>query len=107
MLENLRLPRKIEHLKQACADFPDVRTRKNSSYDLPDVGMSAFSVFFAQSPLFLAHQPDMELRKGRCNAEKLFHLSKLPSDNQIRNLLTPKPASFAPEANPKSPSLQN
>lgn len=89
MLENLRLPRMIERLKQACADFPDVRTGKNSIYDLPDVGMSAFSVFFTQSPSFLAHQRDMKLRKGRCNAEKLFHLSELPSDNQIRNLLDP------------------
>src|SRR5882762_8148971 len=87
MLENLRLPRMIERLEAACADFPDVRSGKNSSYDLPDVGMSAFSVFFTQSPSFLAHQRDMKLRKGRSNAESLFGLSEIPSDNQIRNLL--------------------
>lgn len=51
--------------------------------------MSAFSVFFTQSPSFLAHQRDLKLRKGRCNAESLFHLNELPSDNQIRNLLDP------------------
>ena len=89
MLENLRLPRMIERLKQACDEFPDERTGKNSQYDLPDVGMSAFSVFFTQSPSFLAHQRDMQLRKGRNNAESLFGLNKLPSDNQIRNLLDP------------------
>lgn len=37
----------------------------------------------------MAHQGDLKLRKGRCNAESLFHLSELPSDNQIRNLLDP------------------
>lgn len=87
MLENLRLPRMIERLRQACEEFLDERTGKNSQYDLADVGMSAFSVFFTQSPSFLAHQRDMQLRKGRNNAESLFGLNKLPSDNQIRNLL--------------------
>ena len=86
-LEELRLPRMIKRLKQACAEFPDVRSGKNSVYELADVGMSAFSVFFTQSPSFLAHQRDMKLRKGRSNAENLFHLEELPSDNQIRNLL--------------------
>jgi hypothetical protein len=77
----------IERLRQACEEFLDERTGKNSQYDLADVGLSAFSVFFTQSPSFLAHQRDMQLRKGRNNAESLFGLNKLPSDNQIRNLL--------------------
>jgi len=51
--------------------------------------MGAFSVFFTQSPSFLAYQRDMKLRKGRSNAESLFALREIPSDNQIRNLLDP------------------
>lgn len=89
MLSELRLPRLIKCLEQACEEFPDLRTGKNRVYELRDVGMSAFSVFFTQSPSFLAHQRDMKLRKGRCNAETLFRLNELPSDNQIRNLLDP------------------
>lgn len=89
MLEDLRLSRMIGRLEQACGEFPDMRTGKNNVYDLPDVGKSAFAVFFTQSPSFLAHQRDMKLRKGRSNAESLFHLSEIPSDNQIRNLLDP------------------
>ena len=89
MLEELKLPRMIKRLEQSCEGFPDLRTGKNSIYDLADVGMSAFSVFFTQSPSFLAHQRDMKLRKGRSNAESLFQLSDIPSDNQIRNLLDP------------------
>jgi hypothetical protein len=89
MLEELKLTRMIKRLEQVCEGFPDLRTGKNSQYDLPDVGKSAFSVFFTQSPSFLAHQRDMKLRKGRSNAESLFQLSEIPSDNQIRNLLDP------------------
>jgi hypothetical protein len=79
----------IKRLEQACERFPDLRTGKNSVYEMVDVGMSAFSVFFTQRPSFLAHQRDMQLRKGRSNAENLFELKELPSDNQIRNLLDP------------------
>jgi hypothetical protein len=87
MLEELKLSRMIKVLEQGCGSFPDVRTGKNSVYELADVGMSAFAVFFTQSPSFLAHQRDMKLHKGRSNAENLFDLSEIPSDNQIRNLL--------------------
>ena len=49
--------------------------------------MAAFSVFFMQSPSFLAHQQEMAARKGRSNANSLFKMMEIPSDNQIRNLL--------------------
>jgi len=71
MFEELKLSHLIKNLEQACASFPDVRSGKNSIYDLPDVGMSAFSVFFTQSPSFLAHQRDMKLRKGRSNPREI------------------------------------
>ena len=87
MFETLKLTQMIKRIKQSCEGFPDERTGKNSIYDMADVGMSAFSVFFTQSPSFLAHQRDMKLRKGRSNAESLFGLTEIPSDNQIRNLL--------------------
>lgn len=89
MLEELKITRLIKRLEQSIEGFPDVRRGKNSIYEIRDVGMSAFSVFFTQSPSFLAHQRDMKLRKGRSNAESLFELSEIPSDNQIRNLLDP------------------
>jgi hypothetical protein len=56
---------------------------------LADAGLGAFSVFFKQSASFLAHQPALKLTHGRCNAERLFGLRQVPSDNQIRNLLDP------------------
>ena len=51
--------------------------------------MGAFSVFFTQSPSFLAHQRDMQRREGRNNAHSLFGVERIPSDPHIRNLLDP------------------
>jgi hypothetical protein len=89
MDEELTLPRLLKYLKQTFDEFPDKRTGKNISYDLPDAGLGAFSVFFTQSASFLAHQRALKLAKGRSNAERLFGLYHLPSDNHIRNLLDP------------------
>jgi len=40
--------------------------------------MSAFSVFFMQSPSFLAHQRLLETGHGRSNCASLFGISKIP-----------------------------
>jgi hypothetical protein len=54
-------------------------------------------VFFTQTPSFLAFQRTMEKSKGRSNAESLFGVHKIPSDNQIRGLLDPlKPELITP-----------
>ena len=89
MYEKLKVARMIKGLEEAFAGFPEHRKGKNNHYEQADAGMGAFSVFFTQSPSFLAHQRDMRLRKGRSNVEKLFTLREIPSDNQIRNLLDP------------------
>jgi hypothetical protein len=90
MFEELTLPHLIERLKQTFEQFPDHRLGGNHTrYKLPEAGLGAFSVFFTQSPSFLAHQRAMKLAKGRCNAESLFEVENVPSDNQLRNLLDP------------------
>jgi hypothetical protein len=62
-----------------------------------DAGLGAFSVFFTQSPSFLSAQEDLKRLQGRCNAESLFGLHQIPSDNQFRSLLDPvAPAALAP-----------
>ncbi|HEV2321212.1 MAG TPA: ISNCY family transposase [Gammaproteobacteria bacterium] len=67
------------------------------TYRIADIGMAAFSVFFMQSPSFLAHQQRLLEGHGRSNAETLFGLSRIPSDNHIRNMLDPaEPALLFP-----------
>ena len=60
-------------------------------HSLYDAGLSAFSVFFTQTPSFLAYQRKMAEQKGKSNSQSLFGVHEIPSDNQIRNLLDPVP----------------
>jgi hypothetical protein len=78
------------HLSQ----LPDQRKASpNLKYSVRDAALSAFAVFVMQAPSFLAHQRDMERLQGRSNAQSLFQVEHIPSDNQIRNILDPVPAS--------------
>jgi hypothetical protein len=75
---------------RGCLDrFPDKRRGMNTTYGIGDIGMAAFSVFFMQSPSFLAHQRQLEEGHGRCNCASLFGIAKIPSDNHIRDMLDP------------------
>lgn len=77
----------IGSLRRCLDGFPDKRRGLNTRYPMGDIGMAAFSVFFMQSPSFLAHQRRFEEGHGRSNCESLFGISKIPSDNHIRDML--------------------
>lgn len=79
----------ITEFSEILANLPEHRTGQNSQYSLKDAALGAFGVFFTQSPSFLAYQQDLERRKGQSNAQTLFQVERIPSDNQIRNLLDP------------------
>jgi hypothetical protein len=79
----------LDRLRQNLKSTPEHRTGRNSQYEIADAGLGAFSVFYMQSPSFLAHQRDMQRRKGQNNVEGLFGVKRIPSDGQIRNLLDP------------------
>lgn len=80
-------------LRDTFQQLPDPRSGQNTQYAMEDVALAAFSVFFMQSPSFLAYQRDMQRHKGCNNAQSLFGITQIPSDPQIRNLLDP----MAPE----------
>jgi len=54
---------------------------------MEDAALSAFGAFFTQTPSFLAYQRMMEGTKGKNNAQSLFGVHQIPSDNHIRDLL--------------------
>jgi hypothetical protein len=89
MAKALGLKTVVEHLRDAWSGLEDHRTGKNIQYQVSDAAMSAFSVFFMQSPSFLDQQRDMVKRRGEANIRSLFLVGQVPSDNQIRNLLDP------------------
>lgn len=74
-------------LRNTFAQFTDPRRGKNTRYTLVDAGLSAFSVFFMQSPSFLDYQRTLEQTQGQSNAQTLFGIHPIPTDNQIRSLL--------------------
>ena len=76
-------------LRECLDRFPDKRRGPNTTYDMGEIGMAAFSVFFLQSPSFLAHQRQFETGHGHSNATTLFGIAKIPSDNHIRDMLDP------------------
>jgi hypothetical protein len=86
-----RLERYIEVLREQCAALPDRRSGGNARYTMTDIGLAAFSVFFMQSPSFLAHQRALAHGRGRSNAETLFGMTTIPSDNHIRQMLDGAP----------------
>ncbi|HWT82004.1 MAG TPA: ISNCY family transposase, partial [Candidatus Methylomirabilis sp.] len=81
----------LAYLRQTVGGFPDDRTGDNCSYSMEDIGLGACAVFFTQCPSFLAHQKTLQLAKGQSNAQSLFHLERIPSDNHIRQTLDPVP----------------
>jgi hypothetical protein len=50
----------IGALRGCCHSLPDLRQGGDARYTMADIGLSAFSLFFMQSPSFLAHQRRLE-----------------------------------------------
>lgn len=85
-------------LRQNAASLPDFRKPSpNMRYEIPNVVLGAFGIFFTQSPSFLEYQRRLHQSQGRDNAQTLFGVQDIPSDNQVRNLLDPiMPGHFNP-----------
>jgi hypothetical protein len=82
-----RFDQLIGSIRQRLAGFHDRRTGANTTYTMEDIAASAFSVFYTQCPSFLASQKTMQQNKGRSNAQTLFQIGKIPSDNHVRDVL--------------------
>jgi hypothetical protein len=89
MTKPVKFHEMLASLRRSLEAIPEHRTGRNTRYTIVDAGLGAFSVFFLQSPSFLAYQQKMREHHGRDNAKSLFGTGKLPSDGQIRNLLDP------------------
>lgn len=76
----------LTHFKNNVCNITDQRA-SNTSYSLQDICLSAFSMFYSQDPSFLSFQERMKERYNLCNANTIFGIKDIPSDNQIRNVL--------------------
>lgn len=87
MSQGVKFEELVNFYRNVLSHFPDKRTGDNKSYGIADAALGAFSVFFMQSPSFLAHQREMEAGLKCNNACSLFKIEKIPTDNHIRDLL--------------------
>lgn len=94
MAKRVRFQAMLKSVRRSLEKVPEHRTGRNTRYEIVDAGLGAFSVFYMQSPSFLAHQRHMQQREGRNNARSLFGIEAIPSDGQIRNLLDPVDPSY-------------
>jgi hypothetical protein len=70
----------IAAMKSKFAELPDARKASNGTkYEVIDAVLSAYSVFFMQSPSFLAHEQDRERERGKNNLESLFGVYQTPT----------------------------
>ncbi|MBP6807846.1 MAG: ISNCY family transposase [Chromatiaceae bacterium] len=82
----------IKQIRDTFDHLLDVRKGGNNQrYTVADAALSAFAVFFTQSPSFLDYPVRMQKERGRNNATSLFGVHKIPCDQQSRNLLDPVP----------------
>jgi hypothetical protein len=88
-VKRVKFQEMLGFLRQSLEGVPEHRKGRNIQYQIAEAGLGAFSVFYMQSPSFLAHQRDMQRQKGVNNAQGLFGVERIPSDGQIRNLLDP------------------
>jgi len=84
----------VSEIEKSFTRLPDYRLGINTQYEIKDAAVAAFSIFFTQSPSFLASQRLPENKKGRSNLEKLFGAKNIPTDRQIKNLLDPLSPDF-------------
>ena len=79
----------IAELGDDWAGLPDRRNgpRRDGDYCMADLPLSAFSIFFMDSPAFLVQQRALNGGHGLSNCETLFGMTAIPSDNYIPLLL--------------------
>ncbi len=89
MLKESSLGDIINYLREKWHTLPDMRDQDNNNLTSPiiNVTLSALSIFFMQSPSFLAHQRDMKRYKGKINADTLFKIEQILVAQEIRTLL--------------------
>lgn len=97
MSKPIKFKEMLDYLCTDLDEIPEHRRGDNTRYEIAEAGLSAFAVFYSQSPSFLSHQRNMKRQKGKSNMESLFGVENTPSDAQIRNLLDPvKPSRIGP-----------
>jgi len=78
----------VRCLNEVIGKINDPRSASNGTkYTLREAIVGAFAAFFLQNESFLEYQRQLNSRFGRDNAQSLFGLEKIPTVEQIRNIV--------------------
>ena len=78
----------MSYFQLVIAGMVDPRSASNATrYSLKDAVLGAFAGFFRQNESFLEYQRQLNSRCGQDNAQSLFGLVKIPTVEQMRNIL--------------------
>ena len=94
MTKRVQFQEMLDSVRRSLEQVPEHRKGRNTQYEIADAGLAAFSVFYMQSPSFLAFQRQMEEQRAQNNARSLFGVETIPSDGQMRSLLDPVAPSY-------------
>ncbi len=70
--DKLTFYKMVKKFHEVINSFPDTRTGTNTSVEIKDAALGAFSLFFMQNPSFLDYQKSMQKTKGKNNARSFF-----------------------------------
>jgi hypothetical protein len=76
-----------DELAMTFAQIEDTRDPQRLTWELPAVLMSAFAMLFFQHPSLLEYQRRMQKQTGSSNLERVFRVTAIPSDTQMREIL--------------------
>ena len=78
----------LDFLQEGIEKIKDPRSESNGTkFKISDAMLSAFSMLFMQCQSFLEYQRQLQSRSGKNNVQSIFGVEKIPSDQQIRNIL--------------------
>ena len=79
-------------ITQHFAAIVDNRQQGKCTYSQHDVLMSAFACMYFQDPSLLHFQKRLEQKHQRNNLKTIFNVDKIPSDNQLRDVIDNVPS---------------
>jgi hypothetical protein len=89
----LSLEALLDCLTSSASHLTDPRRKSNATkYTMRDAILGAFSMFFMQNESFLEHQRQMTSLHGKSNAQTIFGIFNIPTNQQIKNILDGIPA---------------
>lgn len=89
MQVKLKFKNLLEIFDSTFKELPDSRLGSNKQYKIRDAALTGLSIHFMQSPSYRDYYTYLNSEYRRSNIEQMFGLEKIPSDNQLRNLLDP------------------